>query len=72
VAIAGLFAAGAVIAQGTPDFTTDPAPFIITFAVGFGIGVFGHLAGSRLLVILGIALVFVATLVLPLALSFSN
>ena len=42
------------------------------FGVGFGIGVFGHLYGSRVLVGFGIAIVFVATLVLPFALSLSN
>jgi hypothetical protein len=34
--------------------------------------VLGHLYGSRLIVAIGIAIVFVATLILPFALSLSN
>ena len=54
------------------DFSTSPWPFITLFGAGFGIGVLGHLYGSRLMVGFGIAIVFVATLILPLALSISN
>ena len=66
VAVAG------ALAQATPDFETSPWPFIILFGTGFGIGVLGHLYGSRVIVAIGIAIVFVATLILPLALSISN
>ena len=61
-----------VLAQQTGDFSTSPWPFIILFGAGFGIGVLGHLYGSKVLVGFGIFMVFIATLVLPLALSFSN
>jgi hypothetical protein len=61
-----------VLAQSSPDFSTSPWPFITLFGVGFGIGVLGHLYGSRLLVGFGIGIVFLATLVLPLALSLGN
>ena len=67
-----LLAAGEALAQASPDFSTSPWPFITLFGVGFGIGVLGHLYGSRLLVAFGIAIVFVATLILPLALSLGN
>jgi hypothetical protein len=63
---------GVVRAQETGDFSTSPWPFIGLFAAGFGIGVLGHLYGSRTLVGFGIFVVFVATLILPLALSLSN
>jgi hypothetical protein len=43
----------------------SPQPIITLMLVGFGIGVFGHLAGSRVLVGIGIALVFVAGLLAP-------
>jgi hypothetical protein len=33
----------------------SPWPFIITFGAGFGIGVLGHLYGSRFMVGVGIA-----------------
>jgi hypothetical protein len=72
VALFALVATGTALAQATPDFSTSPWPFIVTFGTGFGIGVLGHLYGSRVLVAIGIAIVFVATLVLPLALSISN
>ena len=70
--LAALFATDAVLAQSSPAFETSPYPFIILFGVGFGIGVLGHLYGSRFLVGFGIAIVFAATLILPIALSISN
>ena len=72
MAVSTLAAAGSALAQASPDFSTSPWPFIITFGAGFAIGVLGHLYGSRLMVAFGIAIVFVATLVLPLVLSISN
>jgi hypothetical protein len=44
---------------------SSPQPILVLLLVGFGIGVFGHLAGSRVLVAIGIALVFVAGLLAP-------
>ena len=67
-----LLGPGLVLAQETSDFSTSPWPFILLFGAGFGIGVLGHLYGSRFLVGFGIALVFVATLVLPLAINLAN
>jgi di/tricarboxylate transporter len=72
VASHALAAVAGALAQATPDFETSPWPFIILFGTGFGIGVLGHLYGSRRAVALGIAIVFVATLILPIALSISN
>jgi len=69
---AALFATLDAIAQSTPAFETSPWPFIALFGAGFGIGVLGHLYGSRVLVAFGIAIVFCATLILPIALSISN
>ena len=48
------------------------APVLAIMAFGVLLAIGGHLYGSRLLVGVGIAIVFVATLVLPLALSISN
>ena len=67
-----LLAAADALAQASPDFSTSPWPFITLFGVGFGLGVLGHLYGSKLLVAFGIGIVFIATLVLPLALSLGN
>jgi hypothetical protein len=72
VVCTALLGAALVIAQDTGDFSTSPWPFITLFGAGFGIGVLGHLYGSRVLVGFGIFIVFVATLILPLAISLSN
>ena len=44
---------------------SSPQPIVTLMLVGFGIGIFGHLSGSRVLVAIGIALVFVAGLLAP-------
>ena len=51
----------------SPDFGTDPRPFVAMMLVGFVIGVVGHLTRSRALVALGIGLIFLGTFLLPLA-----
>jgi hypothetical protein len=57
-----------LIAASAP-FRTSPEPFIALAGAGFAIGVLGHLAGSRFLVGLGIAIIFLATLLIPVALG---
>jgi hypothetical protein len=44
---------------------SSPQPIIVLMLVGFGIGVLGHLSGSKVLVGVGIAIVFVAGLLAP-------
>jgi hypothetical protein len=44
---------------------SSPQPVVTLMLVGFGIGIFGHLAGSKVLVAVGIALVFAAGLLAP-------
>ena len=44
---------------------SSPQPIIMLMLVGFGVGIFGHLAGSKPLIVVGIALVFVAGLLAP-------
>jgi hypothetical protein len=51
----------------SPEFGTDPRPFVALMIAGFVIGVFGHIARVKSLVALGIVLVFLATFLLPLA-----
>lgn len=46
----------------------SPTPFIALMAVGFLVGIAGHVYRSRWLVGTGIAMIFVATLLLPLLL----
>jgi hypothetical protein len=50
-----------------PDFGTDPRPFVAMMLAGFVIGVAGHVVRSRSLVVVGVALVFLGTFLLPLA-----
>jgi hypothetical protein len=47
-------------------FQIDPAPLIILMGLGFLVGIAGHLTKTRSLIIIGIGLIFLATLVLPL------
>jgi hypothetical protein len=44
------------------------SPYLTLMLVGFVLGAVGHLYKSRLVVGIGIALIFLATLLLPLAL----
>jgi hypothetical protein len=53
-----LFLAGA-------SLRSSPQPIIALMLVGFGIGGLGYLSGSKVLVGLGIAIVFVAGLLAP-------
>ena len=49
-------------------FRVSPTTFIVIFGLGFLIGAFGHLVKSRTLVAIGVAMVFLATVLVPLAL----
>ena len=51
----------------SPDFGSDPRPFVAMMLIGFVIGVIGHIVRSKALVALGIGLIFLATFLLPLA-----
>ncbi len=53
-------------------FDPSPVPFIVLMAVGFLVGVGGHVYKSRAAVATGIGLIFIATLLLPLALYLSD
>ena len=53
-------------------FSPSPVPFIVLMALGFVVGVTGHVYRSRPLVATGIGLIFIATLLLPLALYASD
>ena len=46
--------------------------YLAMMLVGFLIGGYGHLAKSRLLIILGVLLIFLATLVLPVAIVLTD
>ena len=42
-------------------------PYLVLMVLGFVVGTFGHMAKSGLMVGIGIAMIFLATLLLPLA-----
>jgi hypothetical protein len=44
----------------------SPQPVIVLLLAGFGIGALGYLSGSRLLVAIGVVIVFVAGLLAPM------
>jgi hypothetical protein len=48
-------------------FSPSPLPFVVLMALGFVVGVTGHVYRSRAMVATGIGLIFIATLLLPLA-----
>ncbi len=49
-------------------FAPSPVPFVALMALGFLVGVAGHVYRSNAVIATGIGLVFIATLLLPLAL----
>ena len=51
------------------SFRASPTPLIVLMLAGFGIGTFGYLAGSRFIVAIGVAMIFAATLLIPLVLN---
>jgi hypothetical protein len=53
-------------------FEPDLAPFIVLMAVGFVIGVGGHVYHSRTAVAAGIGMIFVATILLPLGIYLND
>jgi hypothetical protein len=54
------------------DFRVSPSFYVVLLILGFAIGVFGHIIKSKTVVALGIALVFAATVALPVAVALSN
>jgi hypothetical protein len=53
-------------------FEISPNVFFAIFGVGFLLGMIGHVVKSRTLVAAGIALVFLATFLIPVALQAAN
>ena len=54
------------------QFETSPTPFIALMVGGFAVGIFGYLYGSRFIVAIGIAMIFLATLLIPLLVNISS
>ena len=43
----------------------EPGSFIALMVLGFIVGIFGHLVRSRLIVGIGVVMIFAATVILP-------
>ena len=53
-------------------FEPDLTPFIALMAIGFVVGVAGHVYQSRTAVAAGIGMIFVATILLPLGVYLND
>jgi hypothetical protein len=54
------------------DFRISPTIFLALVIGGFVVGTIGHVIRVRALVVIGIAMIFLATLFIPLALGISR
>ena len=54
------------------DFRVSPTFFLALVVGGFLIGTIGHVIRSRVLVAIGIAMIFLATIFIPIALGVSR
>jgi hypothetical protein len=52
------------------DVGTDPKPYVTVFAIGFLLGIVGHIFKVKIVVAVGVLMVFMATVVLPLIAAF--
>jgi hypothetical protein len=55
--------------EQTGDFRVSPTFFVVLLGVGFLVGTVGHLYRSRTLVTIGVTLIFLATVLIPIALT---
>ena len=53
------------------DAATDPKRYLMLLGVGFVIALLGHITRTKTLIAAGIALIFLATFVLPLYFHFT-
>jgi hypothetical protein len=54
------------------DFEVSPSFLVALLGLGFLVGAAGHVIKSRAVVAAGIAMIFLATVLLPIAVSLSN
>jgi len=77
VLVAFLAIPAAIIPNYVPDrsgggLEIEPAPFLVMFGFGFVLAAGGHLYKSQFVVGLGIAIVFLALVLIPIALFVSG
>jgi uncharacterized membrane protein len=70
--VAALLLAQSELPEPTGGFRVSPTFFVVLFGVGFALGAVGHLTRSRVLVAVGVLLVFLATVAIPIALHASR
>jgi hypothetical protein len=58
--------------EQTGDFEVDPSLFFVLLGLGFLIGVVGHIAQSKVTIAIGVTMIFLATVLIPLALHVTN
>lgn len=63
---------GTYVPDPNPGFGASPWPFVALMVVGFLVGILGHLSRTKVLVALGIGMVFLATFLLPLLVNLSK
>ena len=62
---------GALPGLPSQDVATDPKRYLILLGVGFAVALLGHLTRTKTLIATGVALIFLATFVLPLYFHFT-
>jgi hypothetical protein len=63
---------GALPGLPSQDEATDPKRYLYLLGIGFVIAVVGHLTRTKTLIAVGLALIFLATFLLPLYFHFSS
>ncbi len=63
---------GALPGLPSQDEATDPKRYLMLLGIGFVIAVLGHLTRTKTLIAVGLALIFLATFLLPLYFHFSS
>jgi hypothetical protein len=67
----GMLPLGDLPGLPSQDVATDPKRYLILLGVGFVIALLGHMTRTKTLIASGIALIFLATFILPLYFHFS-
>jgi hypothetical protein len=68
-AIVPLAYAGAAVLRTAAALPDEDTPYLVLMVAGFAVGILGHVFRVRLMVAVGIAMIFLATLLLPIALN---
>ena len=66
-ALAPLAFASAAALRTVAVLPDDDTPYLVLMVAGFIVGILGHVFRVRLMIAVGIAMIFLATLLLPIA-----